>query len=143
MSASLDYRLLEAPLSDLTAVEIPMAILLRRRVGGLNEAEATHAAITSLATCVTEAIESGNGYELVAFINAMADTIHPERRIQQPAVGFGTARDFDDASNRMVIVLGKSGSPVTDGDGRQMIFSLKELYRLATLSGETHGAVAH
>lgn len=120
-----------------------MAILLRRRVGGLNEAEATHAAITSLAICVTEAMESGNCYELVAFINAMADTIPAERRIQQPAVEVGTARDLDDPSNRMVIVMGEDGYPVADGAGRQMIFSLKELHRLATLSGETQGAVPH
>lgn len=120
-----------------------MAILLRRRSGALNEAEATHAAIVNLADCIITAIESGSCYELVTFINAMTATIPPERRIREPAVEVGTARDLDDSSNRLVIVIGESGHPVADGDGRQMIFSLKQLHRLVTLSGATHGAVAH
>lgn len=120
-----------------------MAILLRRRVGGLNEAEATHAAITSLAICVTEAMESGNCYELVAFINAMADTIPPERRIQGRAVEVGTVPDLDNPGNKRVVIMGEDGYPVSDPSGRLMIFSITELHRLAALSGTTQGEVPH
>ncbi len=120
-----------------------MAILLRRRSGNLNEAEATHTAIMSLAACVIEALESGSCYKLVTFINAMAETIAPEHRIQQVAVEVGTVRDADDPGNRLVVVMGESGTPVADGKGRLAIFSLKELRRVVALAGATHGATAH
>jgi hypothetical protein len=139
----MDRQLIEAPLSKLTAVELPMAILLRRRNGNLNEAEATHTAIMSLADCVIAALESGSCYELVMFINAMAETIAPERRIQQPAVEVGTVRDADDPGNRLVVVMGEGGSPVADGEGKLAIFSLKELRRVIALAGATAGAIAH
>lgn len=137
MSAELDCRLLEVPLSELTAAELPMAIMLRRRVGGLDEAEVNHATIVSLANAVSDAIESRSYRDLVAFINAMAETLPPDRRIQERAVEVGTAPDLDDASNTMVIVLGASGSPVADRNGRLMIFSLNEINRLAVLSWAT------
>lgn len=120
-----------------------MAILLRRRSGDLNEAEASHAAILNFADCVNAALESGSCYELVMFINAMAETMAPERRIQQPAVEVGTVRDADDPGNRLVVVMGEGGTPVADGEGRLVIFSLKELRRVVALAGATHGAIAH
>jgi hypothetical protein len=143
VSAILDRRLLEAPLSELTAVEVPMAILLRRRSGELNESEATHAAIINLADCVLTAIESGSCYEAVTFINAMADTIPPDRRIRERAVEIGTAPDLDNPGHRLVFVMGESGYPVSDPSGRLMVFSLTELHRLAALSVATQEAVPH
>lgn len=143
MSAELDSRLLEVPLLELTAAELPMAIMLRRHIGGLDEAEVSHATVVSLANSVADAIESRSYRDLVAFINAMAETVPPDRRIQERAVEVGTAPDLDDASNTMVFVLGESGSPVADRNGRLMIFSLNEINRLAVLSCATREAHTH
>lgn len=120
-----------------------MAILLRRRSGELNETEATHAAIINLADCVLNAIESGSYSELVTFINGMADTIPPERRIRERAVEVGTAPDLDNPSDRLVFVMGESGYPVSDPSGRMMVFSHTQLHRLAALSKAAYGAAPH
>lgn len=143
MSASLDRRMLELPLSELTAAEVPMAILLRKRSGELNEAEANHAVLTNLAACVSLAIESGDHYELLTFINGVNETIEPEHRPQATAVEVGTIPDEQDASNTLVVVMGEHGCPVLDGDGRMMIFSLKQLDRITALSMTTPAPVPH
>lgn len=143
MSAILDRDLLDTPLAQLTASELPLGIMLRHKTGVLDQAEATDATIASLADCVISAIQQGDGRELVAFINAMDATSTSGKRMSAPAVQVGTLPNYYDRTDKLIVVMGDNGTPVYDGDGRIMIYSVKEISRLAHLRATWDGATQH
>lgn len=135
MSAIVDHTLIHAPLGDLPAAELPLAVMLRRRAGVLDENEAAHAAIAGLAWF----IEMQDGRSLVAFINAMAESALPGKRMSARAAEVGTIPNLADNTDRLIVVLGEDGDPVTDGDGRLMIYSIRSL---TTMAEERRSAIS-
>lgn len=133
MCATLDHDILDAPLTELSAAELPLAVLYRRRLGVLDEAEASLAALLCMAACMAAAVEHRSGAELLMFINGMGTAAKPSKRLSATAAEVGTLPNLYDARDTLVAVLDDTGEPITDGDGRLMIYSLKDIQRIAAL----------
>ncbi|EKE17373.1 MAG: hypothetical protein ACD_10C00479G0011 [uncultured bacterium] len=127
MSAIVDNALIHSPLAQLPAAELPLAVMLRRRAGGFDNAEVTHAAIHGMVWF----IERQDGRGLVAFINAMAESSSPDKSMSALAAEVGTIPNLADNTDRLIVVLGEDGDPVTDREGRLMMFSIRALKRMA------------
>lgn len=127
MSACLDHGLMGTPLLRLPPVEMPLAAMLKQRLGLLGEAEGAGAAMVGFAHFLSRR----DGHGLVAFINAMAESAPRGRRMNCRAVSVGTIPNQDDETDRLLVVLGEDGEPVSTVDGHVMMFSVGAINRLA------------
>lgn len=127
MSACLDHGLMDTPLVRLPPVEMPLAVMLKQRLGLLSEVEEAGAAMVGFAHFLSRQ----DGHGLVAFINAMAESAPTGRRMNCRAVSVGTIPNQDDETDRLLVVLGEDGEPVETADGHVMMFSVGAINRLA------------
>lgn len=127
MSACIDHGLMDTPLLMLPPVEIPLAVMLKQRLGRLGEAEEAGAAMVGFAHFLSRR----DGHGLVAFINAMAESAPAARRMNCQAVSVGTIPNQDDETDRLMVVLGEDGESVETVDGHEMMFSVGAINRLA------------
>lgn len=127
MSACLDRDLMDTQLACLPPVEIPLAVMLKQRLGRLCEEEEAGAAMVGFAHFLSRR----DGHGLVAFINAMAESAPAARRMNCRAASVGTIPNQDDETDRLLVVLGEDGEPVSTVDGHVMMFSVGAINRLA------------